>query len=58
VEIELDPAAWRAGHDTQLEKAVALAMDEMAKMPAVAAKRPPFPTPAKKAKVVSEGSQR
>jgi len=58
VEIELDPAAWRAGHDTQLEKAVALAMDEMAKMPAVAAKRPPFPTPAKKAKVLSEGSQR
>jgi tricorn protease len=46
-EVELDPAAWRAGHDTQLERAVAILMDEMAKAPQVQAKRPAFPTPVK-----------
>ena len=32
---DLDPAAWRAGHDSQLEKAVAVAMDSLAKHPPV-----------------------
>jgi tricorn protease len=47
VEVDLEPAAWRAGHDSQLEKAVAILMDELAKRPPPAAKRPAFPTWAK-----------
>jgi tricorn protease len=49
VEVEIDPAAWRAGHDTQLERAVALLMQTgvvQAGAPA-GPKRPPFPTWAK-----------
>ncbi|HSQ30840.1 MAG TPA: PDZ domain-containing protein [Gemmatimonadaceae bacterium] len=49
VEVEIDPAAWRAGHDTQLERAVALLMQTgvvQAGAP-VTGKRPPFPTWAK-----------
>jgi tricorn protease len=49
IEVEIDPAAWRAGHDTQLERAVALLMQTgvvQAGAPATA-KRPPFPTWAK-----------
>jgi len=44
VEVELDPAAWRAGQDTQLARAVAILMSELAKAPPVEAKMPPFPT--------------
>ena len=40
---DLDPAAWRAGHDSQLEKAVAVAMDSLAKHRPVVVKRPPYP---------------
>ena len=40
---DLDPAAWRAGHDSQLEKAVTIAMDSLAKHPPVVVKRPPYP---------------
>jgi tricorn protease len=47
VEVELEPAAWRAGHDAQLERAVAMLMPQVRKRPAVAAKRPAFPTWAK-----------
>jgi tricorn protease len=47
VEVELDPAAWRAGHDTQLERAVTLLMEELAKQPPRTYRRPPFPTWAK-----------
>jgi tricorn protease len=43
VTVELDPAAWRAGHDSQLERAVAIALDSLAKAPPVIAKRPPYP---------------
>lgn len=44
VEVDLSPSAWRAGHDTQLEAAVSLLMQTLAKNPTVAAKRPAFPT--------------
>jgi len=44
VEVETDPAAWRAGHDPQLERAIAILMDELAKNPVVTPQRPPFPT--------------
>jgi tricorn protease len=41
VEVDLDPKAWREGHDQQLERAVELAMAEL--------KRNPLPTPARPA---------
>jgi tricorn protease len=47
VEVEFDPAAWRAGHDPQLERAVSVVLDELAKHPSRAYQRPPFPTWAK-----------
>ena len=47
VEVEMDPASWRAGHDPQLERAVTMLMEELAKSPARPATRPPFPTWAK-----------
>jgi tricorn protease len=47
VEIDLEPAAWRVGRDSQLERAVAVLMADLAKRPPVAAKRPAFPTWAK-----------
>jgi tricorn protease len=40
VEVELDPAAWRQGHDPQLEKGVALALKELKQNPT---KRPKYP---------------
>lgn len=40
---DLDPAAWRAGHDSQLEKAVGIALDSLAKHPPTVVKRPAFP---------------
>jgi tricorn protease len=43
VEADLDPAAWRAGHDTQLEKGVSIALDSLAKHPPTVVKRPAFP---------------
>jgi tricorn protease len=44
VEVDLSPSAWRAGHDTQLEAAVSLVMQALAKAPAVAVRRPAYPT--------------
>ena len=43
VDVELDPKAWRAGHDTQLEKAVEVALDRLAKSPPPVLRKPPFP---------------
>ena len=43
IEVELDPRAWRQGHDLQLEKAVEVVMQELAKSPRPAPKRPAFP---------------
>ena len=44
IEVEMDPAAWRAGHDPQLEKAVAVLLEELKKHPRPAqTKRPPYP---------------
>ena len=47
VEVEFDPAAWRAGHDPQLERAVAILMEELAKNPPRTYTRPAFPDWAK-----------
>jgi tricorn protease len=43
VEIELDPKAWREGHDPQLEKAVAWLLAELEKNPPKPTRRPPYP---------------
>jgi tricorn protease len=43
VEVELDPKAVHDGHDPQLEKAVAIAMEEMKTHPVPQPNRPPFP---------------
>ncbi|HET6934887.1 MAG TPA: PDZ domain-containing protein, partial [Candidatus Angelobacter sp.] len=43
VEVEITPKDWMTGHDPQLERAVALAMDGLKKNPLPVAKRPAFP---------------
>jgi len=43
VVVEQDPKAVSEGHDPQLEKAVALAMQELAQHPNPEPKRPPYP---------------
>ncbi|MDQ6760060.1 MAG: PDZ domain-containing protein [Acidobacteriota bacterium] len=43
IEVEYDPAAVKAGHDPQLEKAVEVLMAELKKTPAPVYKRPDFP---------------
>ena len=43
VEVEFDPAAWRKGHDVQLEKAVELAMAALNKNPIKRTPRPAYP---------------
>jgi len=41
--VEQDPKAVSEGHDPQLEKAVSLAMEQLAKHPAVEVQRPEYP---------------
>jgi tricorn protease len=43
LDVELDPAAWRQGHDTQLEKAIEVAMQDLAKNPPPQIKHPAYP---------------
>jgi len=43
VELEIMPLDWRAGRDTQLEKAVQLALDSLKKRKSAPARRPAFP---------------
>jgi tricorn protease len=43
VEVEQDPALTRQGHDPQLERAVQIALDGLAKNPPPKLKRPPYP---------------
>jgi tricorn protease len=43
VEVDMDPKAVHDGHDPQLEKAVAIAMEEMKTHPVPQPNRPPFP---------------
>jgi tricorn protease len=43
IEVEMDPAAWRAGRDPQLERAVEYLMNELKKNPQSKPKLPPFP---------------
>jgi tricorn protease len=43
VEVELEPASWRAGHDAQLEKAIEVVMQQLKEHPRPEIKRPPYP---------------
>ncbi len=43
VEVDFDPAEWRKGRDTQLEKAVQVAMDQLKKKPLPVYKKPAYP---------------
>ncbi|HEY2393706.1 MAG TPA: PDZ domain-containing protein [Candidatus Angelobacter sp.] len=55
-EVEITPKEWMSGHDPQLEKAVALVMDELKKNPLPAAKRPAFPNYHSQANPANPGS--
>lgn len=48
VEVEMDPAAVQAGHDPQLEKAVEVALELLAKNPPPKHKKPDYPNYQKK----------
>ena len=43
IEVELDPAAYRQGHDAQLDKAVEVIMQELKEHPLPQYQRPPYP---------------
>lgn len=43
IEVELEPKAWREGRDSQLEKAVAVALEELERHPIPAPKIPAYP---------------
>jgi tricorn protease len=43
IEVDQDPAEVRKGHDPQLEKAVAVALEELRKNPPPVLRRPPYP---------------
>jgi len=48
IEVDMDPAAVRQGHDPQLEKAVQVVMEELAKNPPPIVKKPTYPNYHKK----------
>jgi tricorn protease len=43
VEVDLDPAAWRTGHDAQLDKAIEVVMQQLKEHPLPDIKRPDYP---------------
>ena len=43
IEVDLDPALWRQGRDSQLEKGVSVALEELKEHPAPPIKRPKYP---------------
>ena len=43
IEVEMDPKAWRDGHDPQLEKAVQVVLEALKKNPPPTPQRPAFP---------------
>jgi tricorn protease len=43
VDIDLDPAVWRHGHDAQLEKAIEVVMQQLKEHPVPQIKHPPYP---------------
>lgn len=43
IEVDLDPALWRQGHDPQLEKGVSVALTSLKEHPVTPVKRPKYP---------------
>ena len=43
IEVELDPALWRQGHDPQLERGVSVALTNLKEHPVAPVKRPKYP---------------
>jgi tricorn protease len=43
IEVDLDPALWRQGHDPQLEKGVEVALKDLREHPVPSIKRPKYP---------------
>ena len=43
IEVDFDPRTWREGHDVQLEKAVAVALEQLKQNPIPEIKRPKYP---------------
>jgi tricorn protease len=43
VEVDLEPSAWRQGHDAQLDKAIEVVMQQLKEHPLPEIKRPPYP---------------
>jgi len=43
IEVDLDPALWRQGHDPQLERGVSVALQELKDHPVPPIKRPKYP---------------
>jgi len=56
IEVDLDPKAWRAGHDPQLEKAVEVVMEALKKKPVPTPKKPAYPNYQRGAGAVSSSS--
>ena len=57
IEVESEPAAVKAGHDPQLEKAVEVLMAELKKTPPPVYKRPDFPNNHKGGGAVTTGTR-
>jgi tricorn protease len=49
IDVEMDPQAWRAGHDPQLEQAVAVVLEELKKPRLAKPPRPAYPNYHRKA---------
>lgn len=56
IEVEYDPAAVKAGHDPQLEKAVEVVMEDLKKHPLPRYHHPPFPNYHKSEALPTEGT--
>ena len=54
VEVEQRPADVIAGRDPQLEKAIAIVLEELKKNPPASPKRPPFPVKTMKTLTASQ----
>jgi len=55
IEVELDPQAWRAGRDPQLEKAVEVVMEALRKNPLPKPRKPAYPNYHNGRSTTSEG---
>lgn len=57
VAVDLDPKAWREGRDSQLEKAIEVAMAELRKSPPPVSKKPAYPNYQRPAQAAAGGAQ-